>query len=180
MDLFKEMADDAQNTDNVDLEYVSKLAAQQVQLETEIANMKDDLKEKQEELEELQGKTLPDAMREIGLTAIQLEDGSSITITPVIGAHISKVNLKAAHDWLRENGFGDLIKNEIKLAFGKEEDHLADQAVAQMEELGFPVERKEAVHHSTLKAFVKEQLEKGTPLPLDKFGVFQGHKTQIK
>ena len=38
---------------------------------------------------------------------------------------------------------------------------------------------KEAVHHMRLKAFAKEQLEKGTDVPVDLFGLYTGLKTTI-
>ena len=34
---------------------------------------------------------------------------------------------EAAYKWLRENGLGDLIKNEITVSFGRNEDNKAQQ-----------------------------------------------------
>jgi len=45
---------------------------------------------------------------------------------------------------------------------------------------GLDPEQKEAVHPSTLKAFVKEQIEKGSEIPSETFGIFIGQKTVIK
>ena len=41
-------------------------------------------------------------------------------------------------------------------------------------------ENKKAVHPSTLKAFVKEQIERGKSLPLDILGVYVGQKSEIR
>ena len=38
---------------------------------------------------------------------------------------------------------------------------------------------KEAVHPQTLKAFVREQVEKGSDIPVSLFNIFSGFKAKI-
>ena len=45
---------------------------------------------------------------------------------------------------------------------------------------GYLPDQKKEVHPQTLKAFVKEQLQKGQAVPMDLFGVFTGHRATIK
>jgi hypothetical protein len=85
-----------------------------------------------------------------------------------------------AFRWLRDHGHGDLIKNVVSSTFGKGEDDMASQALFLLEESGFSADQKQAVHPATLKAFVKEQVEKGENIPLDLLGVFIGTKAEIK
>ena len=66
--------------------------------------------------------TLPDLMAEFDISAFTLADGSSISIVPTVGAHISKANQEEAFSWLRENGFQDLIKSDVSMSFKKGED----------------------------------------------------------
>jgi hypothetical protein len=45
---------------------------------------------------------------------------------------------------------------------------------------GFPVEQAEKVEPMTLKAWVKERVEKGSDFPSELFGVYIGQKATIK
>ena len=71
----------------------------------------------------------------------------------------------------------------MTLSFGQGEDDLAKELVVSLSKQGFIPEEKEAVHPSTLKAFVKEQIESGNgEFDQDiqkKFSVYQGKRTKI-
>ena len=45
--------------------------------------------------------------------------GSSVEVKPFYSARIPASKSEEAFDWLRENGHGDLIKNQVSLEFGK-------------------------------------------------------------
>ena len=75
-------------------------------------------------------------------------------------------------------GFGDIIKREVTAKFGKSDDNWKI-AVEALQARGIKIETKEAVHHSTLKAFAKEQMEAGTDLPVDLLGLYTGFKSKI-
>jgi len=64
--------------------------------------------------------------------------------------------------------------------FGRGEDELCDRLKNLLGEQGFPLEQAEKVEPMTLKAFVKEQIERGNEIPLDLFGVFVGQRAKIK
>ena len=64
-------------------------------------------------------------MQEMNISTLKLADGSSVEVKPVYGASITAANKEAAYTWLRENGLGDLIKNEITVSFGRNEDNKA-------------------------------------------------------
>ena len=63
-------------------------------------------------------------MEEINLESFTLSDGSKINISPTYGG-IKVEDRPEAHQWLRDNGFGDLIKNSISAEFGMGEDNIA-------------------------------------------------------
>lgn len=122
---------------------------------------------------------LPMLMAEAGLQEVRLADGSLVSITEDCDAGISEANRAAAMRWLESNGFGGLIKTRVQLALDRG-NH--EEAVALRDELAKThpeVELKEEVHHSTLKAFVKEQLASGNAVPLDLFGVHPYSKATI-
>jgi hypothetical protein len=85
-----------------------------------------------------------------------------------------------AFAWLREHGYGAIIKNVISAEFGKGEDEKALEAATVLAEAGFKPSQKESVHPMTLKAFVKEQMEKGNEVPADLLGVFTITRSKVE
>ena len=61
----------------------------------------------------------------MGLSFLKLQDGSSVEVKTNYSATITQANKEAAFNWLRENGLGDIIKNEISVSFGRNEDNKA-------------------------------------------------------
>ena len=179
MDL-EEIAMQMSDVDNNDLKQVAALVRQQLIFEQRVEDLTTELKRAQQDLANISGEVLPALLLEFGLSELRMGDGSKVTVSTQISASISKERSYAAHEWLRDNGFGDLIKNTVAVTFGKGEDDKAQTLVRELDGNGFNVDQKEAVHPSTLKAFCKEQIEKGSEIPSDLFGVFIGHKTTIK
>ena len=60
-------------------------------------------------------------MAEMGLSHLKLMDGSSVDVKPNYSATITVANREKAFNWLRQNGLGDIIKNEISVSFGRNE-----------------------------------------------------------
>ena len=163
------------------LKEVSDLAHQAVQYEQKIAEKEQELKDLKAEHRTLIEITIPDTMDNYRLRTFELDDGSSIEVEPVISAGIPAKRADEAFAWLRENGFGALIKRKIAMNFSKGEDEIANDVLRVLhEELNLSVEDKPEVHHQTLKAFVKEQLAKGSNLPRDLLGVYEGRRAKIK
>lgn len=165
------------NTGNLGL--VSELARRQVGLEREIETIEELLKQKKKELEKVSGLDLPAAMAQLSLTEVKLEDGAKIQVKPFYSAKIPEDKREQAFNWLRANGFGSIIRDNIHLEFEKGSEKPA-KVVEALDALGIPVELASTVNAMTLKAFVKEQVESGAQLPMDLFGVFVGQKTTIK
>ena len=65
---------------------------------------------------------LPESMLHLGLRSFTLSDGSKLDVKTFYRGNISEKNKKQAHDWLRDRGHGDLIKNLVVCSFGKGED----------------------------------------------------------
>jgi hypothetical protein len=68
----------------------------------------------------------------------------------------------------------------VSVPFGSGEDGKAGEFIGLARMKGFEVTQKEQVHSGTLKAFVKERIEKGQEIPNDLFGVFTGERAFIK
>ena len=176
----EDIANEFSTVKDDDLSKVASLVRQQLKLELHVAEIEENLKRTKRNLEEISGQLLPAALEEYGLSELTMADGSKISVQTVISASISKDRQPDAHDWLRDNGYGDLIKNTVSVTFGRGQDETAKDIVRVLQSNGLDPEQKEAVHPSTLKAFVKEQIEKGSEIPSETFGIFIGQKTVIK
>jgi len=113
------------------------------------------------------------------MESFTLRDGSEVKIVPTYGGTIRVDDKPEAHGWLRQNGYGDLVKNTISANFGMGEDNLASDFYQSALEKGFQVDKKEAVHPMSLKSWIKEMTEKGEEFPSDMFGAFIGKKAKI-
>jgi hypothetical protein len=156
-----------------DLKAITAMAQRQVELEDAVARAEEQLKSLKERLRIVSEVDLPQAMSDAELEDFTLSDGSKVTIKDMVVAGITEANRDAAHAWLRANNLGSLIKRDITLNFGKGEEADAEEALGIADRHGWRWKNKEAVHPSTLKAFIKEQLEQGSNLPFELFGARQ-------
>jgi len=163
-----------------ELSIVSNLANKQLKLATELKQLEVDLKAKKEELRLTSEQELPDAMQAAGLTQIVLSTGEKISINEFYNAHISKANQEVAYQWLIKNGHAGLIKNEVLLKFDRGEDEKVAQTVSALQARGLSPNVRQSVHHSSLKAFVKEQFTAGNDIPTEPFGIYISTKAIIK
>ena len=159
---------------------IAGLAKRAKMLEKEIAEMEQVLSERNEQYRKLTEQTIPEAMAETGMKKFVMEDGSSIDIKPFYGASIPKARQAEAYQWLRDNGFDDIIKNTVSVRFGRGEDELCNRLLGMLGQQGFPVEQSEKVEPSTLKAWVKERVTRGEQFPMELFGAYIGKKASIK
>jgi len=164
-------------------ENIQSLADQVERLENlqkEIEDADKQLKEKKKNLEYLSGEIIPTMMAEMGLSHLKLMDGSSVDVKPNYSANITIANREAAFNWLRQNGLGDIIKNEISVSFGRNEDNKAAGYADFARGQGFQPTQKLKVEPMTLKALVRERIEAGKDMPTELFNIFVGNKTTIK
>ena len=149
------------------------------QLEDELVDKEKELKELKRKVELVSGEVIPTMMQEMNISTLKLADGSSVEVKPVYGASITTANKEAAYTWLRENGLGDLIKNEITVSFGRNEDNKAQQYAVLAKGQGFEPVQKLKVEPMTLKALVRERVEAGLDMPSDLFNLFTSNRTKI-
>lgn len=174
------MKEEIVEVDDSQLSKISKLANQQLELEHEIALIEEQLKMLKQEHKQVSQTDIPEAMAEVGMSEFKLQDGDKVTVQPYYSASIPKDRINEALDWLRDNNHEDLIKNTVSVDFGRGEDDRADTLRESLQSTGLSYTDKTGVHSSTLRAFVREQVEAGKSLPLDLLGVFIGQKTTIK
>ena len=145
-----------------------------------IADIEADLKMMKNKRDHISGEVIPTMMSEMGFSELTLKDQTKLKVSTSYKAHISEANKEMAFNWLRENGLGDIIKNEISVSFGRNEDNKAADYAELAKSSGFQPTQKMKVEPMTLKALVRERLESGKEMPTEIFGVFTENKTTIK
>ena len=148
-------------------------------LEDEIANAEESLKKLKEKAKTVSSIEIPAMMDEMQITKLKLKDGESVEIKKIYGAYISPDQQEAAFTWLRNNGLGDIIKNDITVTFGKGEDNKAAEYAVLAKGQGYEPVQKIGVHPQTLKAMVRERLEANQDVPSDLFKPFECNQTKI-
>jgi hypothetical protein len=162
---------------------ISSLADQVERLEgvsSEIEDAEARLKLLKKKRDHISGEVIPTMMSEMGLAELKLHDGSHLKVSTSYRATITEANKEAAFNWLRNNGLGDIIKNEISVSFGRNEDNKAANYAELAKGQGFQPTQKMKVEPMTLKALVRERIEAGKDMPTEIFGVYSENKTTIK
>ena len=160
----------------------NKLSDQVVKLqglEAELLVKEQEYKEMKRKVELVSSEVIPTMMQEMNISTLKLADGTSVEVKPVYGASIPADKKEEAYKWLRENGLGDLIKNEVTVAFGRSEDNKAQQYAVLAQGQGYEPIQKLKVEPMTLKALVRERVEAGLDMPSDLFNLFTSNRTKI-
>ena len=178
IDFEKDQQDAMKKTDGIQslADQVEKLEDLNRRLELQ----EDNVKNTKRDIQRISGDVIPTMMTEMGLSELKLSDGSHLKVSTSYKAHITEANKETAFNWLRTNGLGDIIKNEISVSFGRNEDNKAADYAELAKSSGFQPTQKMKVEPMTLKALVRERLEAGKEMPTEIFGVYTENKTTIK
>jgi len=177
--LFEEHAS-ALTAQDDDLKSVGEMALVAKKLEKEIEDLETTLEERKKSHRKMVEEAIPARLAELGISEFKMSDGSKVTVKPFYNASINEANRGAAFEWLRENGFDDIIKNVVSVRFGRNEGGLSDTLVESLRKQGYPVDQSQKVEPQTLKAWAKEMVERGRPFPADLFGLYVGQRASIK
>ena len=175
------------NLTNEDLSTLTGMADAIIRQDEYTKKVEGELKEAKKKLLKMTDEDLPTMMTEANTIKFVMEDGSEVSIKPQYGASIRVDNRPTAYQWLRDNGFGYLIKNQIIVSFGVDEDEIATEFMNfieghlkvkyQKENLVSQVEKIEPM---SLRTWVKERNENGEEFPMELFGAFIGQRAVIK
>jgi len=178
--LLKQMQQDAGATAHDNMGKIGSVANDIADTDQEISNIEEQLKKKKDYKKHLSENVLPNLFAEVGLSELKLADGRLIKVGNYYGASIKEDKKQPAFTWLRDNGFGDMIKNQVSCSFGRNEDEKARGLIDTLNEQGYQSSQREWVEPSTLRAFIREQHEAGRQLPMNLLGAYVGQKTTIK
>jgi hypothetical protein len=162
-----------------DVASISKKCNELKGLQQQIEDKEKEISELKKQAKEYEERTIPDMMQEAGVQKLELADGTKVEVKPFYAAKIPESRNDEAFSWLRDNGHGDMIKNVLTANIDKGQDNQVSELIKICEQLGFAYSQKQKVEPMTLKAFIKEQVEKGKEVPFDMFGVYIANKTKI-
>lgn len=180
-DMAAEFAEDANNSEPVEqtaLDRALKLAKQLDDEALEVDRLTAELAEAKRKKLRTEREDLPALMKELGLKDFTLESGARIECRSDFDCAITAARKNQAFAWLIKNGFGGLIKTQVIAEFDRGEVDAA-RAYAEAAAEAFPEHppyENLTVHPQTLKAFIREQREKGAEgakIPSDLFGIFE-------
>lgn len=163
-----------------ELQDIQFLADKQLHLERELKAVEEYGKKVSEALRQVQEIAIPNLMASIGMKEFKLANGCKVAIKEDVYASIRKEYISEAVEWLDAQALGDVVKDEIKVNFGRGESDLAKQLMEFCKEQGFIADEKLSVHPSTLKALVKEQMARGVEFPEEFFSIAPVKKAVIK
>ena len=176
IDLRKDAPD---QTDVLDPEKLSTEVEKLKSLQKEIKSLENRAKDLKEDEKHFSCVVIPKLMEDMNLKSLKLRDGSELTVKDIYGATIKADKKAEAHQWLRDNGLGDIVKNNIIVSFGQGEDNKAMAYATLAKGQGYEPIQKIGVHNQTLKAVVRERTESGKDMPADLFNTFVGNQTKI-
>ena len=165
--------------EKTDIQTLASFCHELAELERMIGNYEDQIKTYKEKADKISSEVIPNLLAEQGLSSLKLADGSSIDVRKSYNCTIKKDQMELAYNWLRENGLGDIIKNEVAVQFGKGEDNKAEQLLSLAEQEGYEPTQKQKVEPMTLKALYRERVEAGLDMPSQLFNVFIKDQTKI-
>lgn len=176
---------------------IADMAQRMSGLENEINRLQEILKQKKQDLKMLAEQDLPDLMQELNIKNFTLSNGAKVEVKDVIQASIpsqgaidrakdedAKQGLIALQqqcfDWLRENNLGDLIKSNVEVQFGRDEDEACNEFTEELRARKLYYKRAVGVHPQSLNATFRERLSEGKEVPVELFRVFMGRKASIR
>ena len=165
--------------EKTDIQQLSSYCLELQALEDEISTKEEETKKLKEKADKIASEIIPNMLAEQGLSSLKLADGSGVEVRKTYSCTVKKDNLESAYQWLRNNGLGDIIKNEVFVQFGKGEDNKAEQLLNLAVQKGFEPQQKSKVEPMTLKALFRERIEAGLDMPSDSFHLFIKDQTKI-
>ena len=166
-------------TDKVDVNELSEAIEQFKSVGAQILATEIKLKELKEQEKYISEFVIPEIMNKQNLKTVKLTDGSELSVGKKFFASAKADKKTEAIQWLRDNGLGDIVDNNITVTFGQGEDNKAVEYASLARERGYEPTQQEKVHHARLSAVMREWKEKGNEVPADLFNVLEGNRTSV-
>ena len=176
---------------------VADMAQRMLEIENEINRLDELLKQKKQDLKMLAEQDLPDLMQELNIRDFTLSNGAKVSVKDVITASVPSqgaidrakdesqraelaIRQQQCFEWLRDNKAGDLIKSNVEVQFGRDEDEACSAFAEELRERQIYYKRAVGVHPQTLNSFIKERMSEGKEVPMEMFRVYAGRRANIR
>jgi hypothetical protein len=148
------------------------------EVNTTIAEIEETLADLKLQQKHLSEDIIPPIMQGLGVKELKMSEGQKVSIKPF---YAGKPIGSAGFNWLKENGFGDIVKAKLEIAydFTAEPDVIANVRKIIADAGLMPVTAT-TVHHMTMGGFLREQDEKNVKLPEDLFQQYKVFRTTVK
>ena len=167
-------------SDVIDPQKLSEEIEKLKSIQNKISTLKAQVKDLEEDEKYFVFDVIPKLMYDMNLSTLKLKDGSEVSVGKKFHAAAYADKKAEAIQWLRSNGLGDIVKNEITVKFGLNEDNKAEQYASLARGQGYEPDRKIAVHAGTLRTTLRDYHQKGGSIPAELFTTFEGNQTHIK
>jgi hypothetical protein len=180
-----------------ELSQLSDLSKRMQNLQWKIDQIMGEVFELQKIRDRIAFQDIPELMDKWGISEVRLKDGSRVVVKPFVKASLptetaitkakteddrellrDRINIGLA--FLKKNGAEALIKNILKVEFGKGQTKKAREAIAALAKIGISAETVQTVHAQTLTAWVRERLAEGKPVDLATFSVYSGNVATVE
>ncbi len=163
------------------LTQIKETAEQQEAAEIKVEKAEQDLSFAKKELARIAEKIFPELLNDLEMTEDITVAGIRVQLIEKLRGNISVANKVEAFKWLNDSGHGHIIRRQIIIEFAKDEEKWAEKFMRdcrqRKKQLNMTVKRN--VHHTTLKSWCQEMLDKGKDLPLELLGVFLQTFTKV-
>ncbi len=166
---------------DIQMSELTELADTLVELDSAVIEAEAALSELKQKRKTIAEEHLPQLMEQAGIETLKLSSGKKIAVQDFVDARIKDPIV--AFDWLRETNNESIIKNQITIALGRNEDERAQEIVNKLKrEYDIDADQRVTVHNMTLKSFCKDALdnpELAESLPREAFGIYQGKRAKV-
>ncbi len=175
----------AEPTEQVDVSTIRRKAVELRDAYLVKADLEAKVKEVSSKISGIERKDLPDMFAKAKISSVSVEaDGNHPPFiaerSTVYGAKIPEEKRMDAFQWFEQTGHGDLVKSVIEIVFGMQEHEERLRVMKLLSDNNVEYWNNESVHHQTLKAFVKREIQAGRIIPQDLLGVFIFDEVKIK
>lgn len=147
----------------------------------QLENMADLEKQLKGELQEITERQLPDLMASAGTAKFETNEGVKVAVRDFVRGTLPKEDYarSKAISYIESMGAEAIIKDQVKIEFGKSEYARAIDFKAQLARDRIPFDSAIGVHPQTLAAFARERLKNGEPIDMALLGLFSGREAKV-
>jgi transcriptional/translational regulatory protein YebC/TACO1 len=159
---------------------ITELVRTQIELEGLVDAFETKTKQAKAALRKVQEDLLPNAILAAGMEQFTMQDGRKVIVSKDLSVSVPKKNLSEITAWLREQGYQDLIKEEITIPLDTVAPDIRERLKKGLTGLGINSDITENVNTASLKAVLRRMLTEGQDVNLKLFGAFPWQKSVIK